>query len=369
MKKLISIILMLIMYFPVNIEIAQSANYSSPNSTDPQYLIIKVDDIGGDLNTWLWFYNVIQSDSRFKADIGIMGDRLLPYPEHEQYIKNNILNNPQFGIFNHGWDHNIPEFENRSYDYMYSHIAFWDNYMKATFNYDPSVKILGAPGNAIGNVKDCSLDLYTILAQLNYKLLYFSYCKPDPTGPTAGGNLGYIYFENNLKPRSLPDILNDFKNLNNYKFLYTQIHPTIAWNTSYLTYVLDNVFSSTHRTSLKTADYYTYFFLPTYPNYFLANPAEFLKNRSNVEDIKITPQQYQNSLLRPQAAKPSLLDISGCSINDIDSNCITLTLNNSASAYSLTFSPMVFGIVISFPIIFKRIKHKKKVQKELQEEI
>ncbi len=273
-------------------------HYETKNSNDSDsYLIIKVDDVGDNLLLWKWFYNSIQSDPRLNVDLGVIGAKLHSNPEHEEYFRNYIINNQQFGIFNHGWDHEMPEFENRSYDYMYRHIAYWDYYMKTTFNYSPNVKVLGAPGNEIGNRSDCSLDLYTILAQLGYKLVFFSTCAETPQTGQVGGDLTYIRFENDqLKPRTLNEIINDFNTVKASKYVFTQIHPALNWNASYLLNLLNKVLDMTHRKTLHIQDYYNKIFLKNYPNYFLNEPNDFLNTRKDIQLVNITSNDYKNAL-------------------------------------------------------------------------
>ena len=353
LKKIVALVIIAIFCFESGLAYpAQNFTVQAKDTTT--YLLIKADDVGDNLSLWKWFYDTIQSDSRFKVDLGIIASRHHAYPDHERYIKENILNNPQFGIFNHGWIHDIPEFQNQSYYYMYTHIAYWDYYMKTVFNYVPSVKVLGAPGNAIGNTHDCSLDLYSILAQLNYKILYFSYCEPIPGTGQAGGNLAYINFEENLKPRPLSDILNDFNKLQNYKFVYAQIHPAMFWNATYLKYILTNVFTDTDRQGIRVADYYTNFFLPVYPNYFLENPSSFLGNRTNVESITISTNQYQlafNSISQHQSLPTTQTMIKNTSIYSTLENFGTLYFDSSLSLLTAAF--LAYFVYISF---FKRKK-------------
>lgn len=272
---------------------------SLTSSANENYLLIKVDDVGNSLDSWIWFYDLIMNDSRLNVDLGVMALPLLRNPFYMAYFKANIINNPQFGIFNHGWDHIVPEFENRSYSYMYSHIQNWDNFMKLFFSYTPKVKVLGAPGNAIGNKSDCSLDLYSVLAQLNYNLLYFSQCtKSSPTG-RAGGDLLYIPFELNGKPRSLDDILGNFDKYQNEKYVLTQIHPSLYWNASYLEDVLTQVLESTHRRTMHIQDYYTNVFIVNNSNFFLKNMNSYteFENIINCQMIFNSVTNYRFKLL------------------------------------------------------------------------
>ncbi len=322
---------MIISIIPVTVAIPKTNKVPDTTNNSNKYLIIKVDDVGEYLSTWKWFYDAVRNISGLNVDLGVIAKELHANKTHEEYFKNNIINNPQFGIFNHGWDHIIPEFQNRSYNYMYTHLAFWDYYMKTTFNYSPNVKVLGAPGNAIGNRSDCSLDLYTILAELNYKLVFFSKCQPESTGGTAGGNLVYIPFEeSNLYPRTLTGILNDFTKMKNDQFLITQIHPSHHWNATYFNYIFDNVLSNTQRRTIHIQDYYQDFFLSNYPDYFLANSFNFLKTRSDANALTFNITEYENALNPPE--NPSNTSI--ISRNSQETSPISPIINYSTSTSS-----------------------------------
>jgi len=257
---------------------------SGPNvptsSNDTKYLIIKVDDIGGSLTDWQWFYDLISSNSSYIVNLGVIAKRLQKNFEHQNYFKTNILNHTsQFGIYDHGWDHMAPEFQDRSVEYMSDHLKKWDEYMN-NIGYN-DFKFLGAPGNLIGNRSSCQELVYPALALNNYKGVFFSSCRMpenDAAAPSIGLNLVYAPFEDKLRPLPLKSIISNFDSTSQYKYVMTQIHPTYYWNHAYLKSVLDSVYSSTGRKGITLKDYYLNHFIKEYPNYLLDNSTKFLQS-------------------------------------------------------------------------------------------
>ena len=338
-----------------------------PNSTnDTKYLIIKVDDIGGSLADWQWFYDLISSNSSYVVNLGVIATRLQKNSEHQNYFKTNILNHTsQFGIYNHGWDHIAPEFQDRSVEYMSDHIKKWDEYMN-NLGYN-DFKFLGAPGNLIGNRSSCQELVYPALALNNYKGVFFSSCRMpenDTAAPSIGLNLEYAPFEAHLlKPLPLKSILANLNSTSQYRYVMTQIHPTYHWDHMYLKSVLDSVYSSTGRKGITLKDYYFNHFIKEYPNYLLDNSTKFLQSiayqgttnstdsKSDVVTLTITNEtdvltSFESSII-PTSFKSSSVPTS------FDSSSVPTSFDSSSISTSQSiFYP--FTTYFALLIIFRR---------------
>lgn len=49
---------------------------NSAISNDEKFFILKVDDAGTGLERWLWFCELIENNKSFKANIGVIGNRI-----------------------------------------------------------------------------------------------------------------------------------------------------------------------------------------------------------------------------------------------------------------------------------------------------
>lgn len=255
--------------------------------TNVQYLIIKIDDIGGPLDQWGWFLQYA-INTQFSLDIGVIGALLENNTDVQPFI-DKLIEKSNIGIFNHGWDHKIPEFGNRTEDYMIEHLIKWDRFMYEEFNF--ITKILGAPGNDIGNASDENQLIYSAMNLTGYEGLFFSKVTGSANDGAIGLDLQYFpteTFVRGFQKLKLENIISNLKKLEDYPIIFTQIHPQLGnWTEEMLNQYIETFYSETGRRGINTEDYYNTIFLENHPDYIMRNiigkPHLESKDRDNIQ--------------------------------------------------------------------------------------
>ena len=106
--------------------INNSAISNDEISNDEKFFILKVDDVGLGLERQLWFYELIENNKSFKADIGVIGSGI---KEGEALKLKELIDKKRIEIYNHGWDHKIPEFYNKTIEEIMYSLEMWDRKM------------------------------------------------------------------------------------------------------------------------------------------------------------------------------------------------------------------------------------------------
>ncbi len=188
--------------------------------SSPKYFILKIDDFG--FGNWTDTVNAFLYHKQYIGDFGVIGKYTF-YSVHDQLLLKSLLATHRIDIFNHGWNHVIPEFQNHTAQYMEHHINFWNDFVKRTFNIK-DIFVLGAPGNAIGLRNDCSEPVYQAMNYTGYKVLFFSSCCGTTKDGDASLDLPYLASENDLVPNQLSVIKNDLNKMSSDKVILTQVH-------------------------------------------------------------------------------------------------------------------------------------------------
>jgi hypothetical protein len=241
---LLLIIILASLFFPL-----------SSSEAETKYLIIKTDDVGGGLEYWDWFYEFCLTHE-YHHDLGIIGNLISAEETTELNYLLQLKNKDYIGYYNHGWDHNIPEFEAQTLEYMIDHIKLWDDHIYNLLNYETN--ILGAPGNRIGDRTAETELVYQAMAHTGYKGLFFSSVNGHTNDGKANLELTYAAFEKNIKPLSIDDIKVYFDAVSDKKYVFVQVHPH-KWNVTYYSTVLETIFAYTGRVGMNIKTYYVIF--------------------------------------------------------------------------------------------------------------
>ena len=293
-KIFILVLVVIVSIFPVVDNNATNESLKNENIT--KYLIVKIDDFG--YGNWTPILQAFQNYPNFVADIGVIGYNLEQDPTN-QHLLTELLTTGRIDIFNHGWDHNIPEFQNHTVNYMVNHINLWNQFMYDRYGLKNEF-ILGAPGNAIS--KSCNGSVYQAMNETGYKVLFFSHCFGNTNDGSAGLNIPYLYVENDcaanchFNPISYTRIEQGMQDLAQYQTIFIQIHLTAGyyWNYNTITNFLNFMYEKSGRIGITMTNYYNQIFLPSHPNYFLRNSVnQFIKSETSLtsqqNDIIIQP--------------------------------------------------------------------------------
>ena len=275
-----------------------TGNSKTQNNT--KYLIVKIDDFG--YGNWIPVLLAFQNNPNFVADIGVIGYNL-KIDIINQLILTELFATGRIDIFNHGWDHSIPEFQNHSVDYMISHINLWNKFMYQIYGLKNEF-ILGAPGNSFGDTHNCSEPIYQAMKETGYKVLFFSFCSGSTNDGNAGLNIPYLYVENDCAdgcqygPINDSALLQGIQDLATYQTIYIQVHFTLGdyWNYATITNFLNFMYKNSGRVGITTTDYYNQIFLPSHPNYFLRNATNQIINLDPNSRILTSIFNIQNDL-------------------------------------------------------------------------